>query len=235
MPVTINWGTKVISIPQSYLTPLGGIIYELDVNQLRLDLKDLEDGEDGIVFPRTHNHNTTVTLSGVTYARTFEIINGYTVDFVDDVGPEEFYLVQCTGANHNIADVIANVHRHFALVVNNAAGLIQTQGPTLVDANILSIDGSTTVPALMRIASETMLIGTVATVISNSELEVTFSSFTTEETANLQGRRLVFTSGARKHEAARITAYDGQGANPAKLTVTSLSGLPTIGDTLVIV
>ena len=238
MPVTIDWGTQTISVPQSYLTFVSGITYSLDIDQLRLDLKDLEDGEDGIAFPKTHNHNTEVTLSGVTYARIVEFINGYVVDFVDDVTPGSFFIISCTGANHNLADVLSTTHRHFALVVNNAAGLIVHQaaaGPTLVDANILSIDGSTTVPALMRIASETMLIGTVSNVISNSEFEVTFSSFTTEETADLTGRRVVFTSGLRKHEAARITGYAGQGASDAKLTVTSMSGLASIGDTLVVV
>jgi hypothetical protein len=36
-----------------------------------------------MAFPSTHIHNTAVTLSGVTYARTVEIINGYTIDFED--------------------------------------------------------------------------------------------------------------------------------------------------------
>lgn len=124
MPVTITWGTKTINVPQSYLTFVSGITYELDVNQLRLDLKDLEDSEQGIMFPITHNHNTEVTLSGVTYARIVEFINGYVVDFTDDVTPGDFFIINCVGANHNLADVLAAVHRHYALIVNNAAGLI---------------------------------------------------------------------------------------------------------------
>jgi len=116
--ITINWATKVISIPQSYLTNLGGGVYELDVDQFRLDLKDLEDSEEGMMFPSTHNHNTTVTLSGVTYARTFEVINGYTIEFEDGS-----YTVKCVGANHNIGDV--KVVNSVSLLIGNSAGLIQ--------------------------------------------------------------------------------------------------------------
>ena len=73
-----------------------------------------------MAFPDTHRHNTAVTLSGVTYARTFEIINGYTVTF-QDVGTP--YTVRCVGANHNLADV-KNVNQ-VSLIIGNAAGLIQ--------------------------------------------------------------------------------------------------------------
>ena len=116
--ITINWATKVISVPQSYLTDLGGGVYEFDVDQFRLDLKDLEDSEEGMMFPSTHNHNTTVTLSGVTYARTFEVINGYTIEFEDGS-----YTVKCVGANHNIGDV--KVVNSVSLLIGNSAGLIQ--------------------------------------------------------------------------------------------------------------
>jgi len=113
---TINWVTKVITIPQSFLTFISGSLYELDVNELRLVLKDIEDDE-GIPFPDTHRHNTQVLLSGVTYARTFEIINGYTVTFENGN-----YSVRCVGANHNLADV-KNVN-YVSLIVGNSAGLI---------------------------------------------------------------------------------------------------------------
>lgn len=114
---SINWLTKVIYVPISYLTNLGGGIYELDVDQFRLDLKDIEDSEDGMTFPRTHVHNTQVTLSGVTYARTVEIINGYTIEFENGS-----YTVKCTGANHNVADV--KVVNSVSLLIGNSAGLI---------------------------------------------------------------------------------------------------------------
>lgn len=117
MAISVNWATKVINVPQSYLTNLGGGIYELDVNQFRLDLKNLEDDEDGIIFIKTHNHNTTVLLSGTLYARSLEIINGYTVTF--EAGA---YAVKCVGANHNIGDV--KTVNSVSLIINNSAGNI---------------------------------------------------------------------------------------------------------------
>lgn len=119
MALSINWATKVITIPQADLTPVSGSLYELDVDAFRLALKDIEDGEEGMAFPDTHRHNTEVTLGGVTYARTLEIINGYTVTFQDVGSP---YRVRCVGANHNISDV-QNLN-NVSLIVGNAAGLI---------------------------------------------------------------------------------------------------------------
>lgn len=92
-------------------------VRELDVNALRLALKGLEDDPDGMPFPSTHNHNTEITLAGLTYARAVEIINGYTVQFEDGQ-----YTVNCVGANHNLSDV--KVANQVSLIVNNAAGLI---------------------------------------------------------------------------------------------------------------
>jgi len=115
--ISIDWGTRVISVPKTDLTPLGGVLYGLDVDTFRLALKDLEDSDDGMAFPDTHRHNTSITLSGVTYTRFVEIINGYTVEFEDGQ-----YTVVCSGANHNLADV--KVPNQVSLIVGNAAGLI---------------------------------------------------------------------------------------------------------------
>lgn len=119
MAISINWATKVITIPQADLTFISGSLYELDVDDFRLALKNIEDSEEGMTFLDTHRHNTEVTLGGVTYARTFEIINGYTVTFQDVGSP---YRVRCVGANHNISDV-QNLN-DVSLIVGNAAGLI---------------------------------------------------------------------------------------------------------------
>jgi hypothetical protein len=117
MPISIDWGTRVIFVPQADLTPLGGNVYELDVDDFRLALKDLEDSEEGMSFPYTHNHNTEITLAGVTYARTIEIVNGYTVTFEDGQ-----YAVNLVGANNNLADVM-NVNQ-VSLRSFNSAGLV---------------------------------------------------------------------------------------------------------------
>jgi hypothetical protein len=128
MPVSVNWATKVISVPADVCVLLSGgggpgSVYTLDVNALRLALKNLEDDE-GMPFLDTHRHNTEVTLGGATYARTFEIINGYTVDF--DVTSLDHCTVICTGANHNLADV--KTVNTVSLIVGNSAGLVVVSG-----------------------------------------------------------------------------------------------------------
>jgi hypothetical protein len=119
--ISINWLTRVIYIPQADLTLVSGALYELDVNAFRLELKSIEDSEEGLPFPDTHRHNTQVVLSGVTYARTFEIINDYTVEFENGM-----YTVRCVGANHNLADV--KVINSVSLIIGNSAGLIVAGG-----------------------------------------------------------------------------------------------------------
>ena len=128
MAISIDWGTKVIFVPKADLTPLGGNLYELDVNDFRLELKDIEDSVEGMAHPDTHRHNTEVTLAGVTYARSIEIINGYTVEFEDDGTPAGHYVVSCVGANHNLADV--KVANGTSLIIGNSAGLIVSETGT---------------------------------------------------------------------------------------------------------
>lgn len=134
MAVTINWNTKIITIPVSFMTLVSGVpgngdmqanpaLYELDVNALRLALKDIEDS-DGMPYPDTHRHNGEVTISGVTYARSVEITNGYTVRF--DTSLYDHYSVRCTGANHNLADV--RQPNSVSLIIGNSAGLITVAG-----------------------------------------------------------------------------------------------------------
>ncbi len=118
MTISVNWDTQVITVEQSDLTSLGGGVFELDIDVFRLALKDLEDDPEGMPFPTTHSHNTTVTVGGVTLARVIEIINGYTVTFEDGQ-----YAVNLIGANSNISDV-TNVNQ-VSIRSANSAGLIQ--------------------------------------------------------------------------------------------------------------
>ena len=122
MAISIDWGTKVINVPMSAMatvqvSPI--IIMELNLNTFRLKLKDLEDDEDGMPFPNTHNHNTEVNVGGLILARVIEIINGYTVTFEDGQ-----YAVNLIGANSNVGDVI-NVNQ-VSVRSFNSAGMISS-------------------------------------------------------------------------------------------------------------
>ena len=80
MAINITWGTKTINVSQTDMVlvqSVPSIIYQLDLDVFRLALKDLEDSSDGMAFPRTHKHNTTVSVGGATLARVIEIVNGY--------------------------------------------------------------------------------------------------------------------------------------------------------------
>jgi hypothetical protein len=68
MAININWNTFVINIPKADTLLIQSSpteIRELNLNNFRLTLKDLEDDEDGMSFLKTHNHNPPVTVSGV--------------------------------------------------------------------------------------------------------------------------------------------------------------------------
>ena len=98
MSISIDWATRVITVSQSFLTPVGTGLFEMNVNNFRMALNDLQDDEEGMPFPTTHNHNTEVIIGGVRYARLIELINNYTVTFEDGQ-----YGVTLTSANNNIA------------------------------------------------------------------------------------------------------------------------------------
>lgn len=119
MAITIDWPNGVISVPKADTTLIQSTpteIRQLNLDTFRLALKNLEDSEEGMPWPKTHNHNTTVTVGGVTLARVVEMINGYTVTFEDGQ-----YAVNLVGANSNVGDVI-NVNQ-VSVRSSNSAGL----------------------------------------------------------------------------------------------------------------
>lgn len=127
MAIQVDWPSRVITVPQADLTPLGGTEYELDLDAFRLALKDLEDGEDGMTFPDTHVHNPPLTVGGVTLAQTIEIINSYTVTFEDGQ-----YTVTLTGANSNVLDVV-NQNQVSIRSANSAGLIVSGSGVTAQD------------------------------------------------------------------------------------------------------
>jgi len=133
MALTVDWGTGIIDVPQNYLSPVGGSLYELDVAQFFRDLRDLEDSELGQVELPIVEHATQVTLGGFTYARSVQIINGYTVTFENGN-----YRVRLTGANNNVADV-TNLN-YVSVLSQNSAGLqVVVQGSGITEQDKVDI------------------------------------------------------------------------------------------------
>ena len=121
MAISVNWPTGVISVPKADMTLVQSTpfeVRELNINTFRLALKNLEDDAEGQVWIQTHNHNTVVTVGGVTLARVVEIINGYTVTFENGT-----YAVNLVGANSNIGDVV-NLNT-VSVRAANSAGLTE--------------------------------------------------------------------------------------------------------------
>lgn len=131
MAITVDWATKIISVPQADLTHVSGTLYELDTEWFKDELTKLEASVYGMPNLRILDHNTSYTVAGVTYARKVEIINGYMVQFENGA-----YSVRLVGSNNNIFDVENGVlyQNNVQVISNNAAGLIVKveQGGTLL-------------------------------------------------------------------------------------------------------
>jgi|GEM_PF-1263065 hypothetical protein len=158
MAITIEWGTKIISVEKSDMVLIQSSpteVRQLNLDTFRLKLKLLEETSDGMAFERTHQHNTSVSLSGVIYARVIEILNGYTVTFEDGQ-----YAVNLVGANSNVADVV-NVNQ-VSVRTNNSAGLQDLT--TLLSA---AYNGAVTVSLTAGQSGTDIPIGTRATPVNN--------------------------------------------------------------------
>lgn len=102
MAYSVNWVTKVITIPVADLTLVSGTRYSLDMDIFRIEIRRLEHAfVDGLWAPLILDHaNIRLDFAGSNYAAFDEIINGYTVTFA--TGPTR---VDVLGSNHNLLDV----------------------------------------------------------------------------------------------------------------------------------
>ena len=147
MAISINWLTKRISVPKADLTFISGTLYEHDTDAFRLELRALEDDEEGMPYVRTHRHVTEITIVGVTYARFVEIINGYSVEYEDGA-----YSVQLTGSNNNIWDIQSGilVQNQVQVIPTNSAGLINTPKIDSVYTELTNIEGTLSHSDMMK-------------------------------------------------------------------------------------
>ena len=137
MAISVNWGTRVINVPKTDMALVQAgppEVRELDLDRLRLALKDIEDGAEGICFPDTHRHNTTVAIGSLVLARVVEIINGYTITIEDGN-----YVVSVVGGNSNLMDVL-NLNS-VAVRGQNSAGMTENPARGFFDGE--TIDGMT--------------------------------------------------------------------------------------------
>lgn len=158
MAITIDWPTGVISVPKADMVLIQSTpteIRQLNLDTFRLILKDLEDSEEGMPWPKTHNHNTSLNVGGVILARSVEIINGYTVTFEDGQ-----YAVNLVGANSNVGDRV-NVNQ-VSVRTANSAGLQDLS--TILSA---AYNGEICVDTLNGQAGTDVPVGTRGTPVNN--------------------------------------------------------------------
>ena len=138
MAISVNWPTGVVSIPLADLTLVSGTIYKADTNAIRLELKGLEDSIEGMPWPRITRHNTEVTVAGVTFARTIEVINNYSIQFT----PDSQATVILEGSNNNFFDVENGilVQNQVQVISTNSAGLQKvTSGSGVLPSDVTDI------------------------------------------------------------------------------------------------
>jgi hypothetical protein len=118
MAYSVNWNSKIVTVPKADMTQISASpeIYELNLISFWAAIHDIQDSE-GMPYLDIMRSNAPVVLSGVTYARSIEVINGYKIEFEN--GP---YQVNLNGANSNLLD--ARVQNNVSLNASNSAGLV---------------------------------------------------------------------------------------------------------------
>ena len=223
MATTINWATKEINISRAGLTLVQSVpneIRELNLNSFRLDLKDLEDDEEGMAFIRTHNHNTEVLLGGIVYARIVEIINGYTVTFEDGQ-----YAVNLVGANSNVGDVV-NLNQ-VSIRSANAAGLISNSA-----IEYSSFNGTVTIDVTSGITGTTFPKGTAQAPVNNTTDALLIAGFRGITTIHIIGDITFDTGDDMSHfdihgeheESSIITVNPGANVTDSAFSNCTLQG-----------
>jgi hypothetical protein len=146
MALSVDYATKIITVPQADLTPVAGTLYKMDTeNYFRQGLMALFADEDHIWMKIPYTHETQSVIVGVLYARKIKIINGYSIQFT----PDAQWTVILEGSNNDIFDVESGilVQNQVQVIPNNSAGLIVSiQGSGLSpeqDTKLSDIDTKT--------------------------------------------------------------------------------------------
>lgn len=167
MAISINWLTRVITVPRADMTLVQTVpteVRELKINDFRLALKDIEDDE-GMPFQTTHNHYPEVAVGGLVLARVVELLPPYTVTFEDGQ-----YAVNLIGANSNIGDRVNP--NQVSVRSFNSAGM--TSSPLIEYA---SFNGMVTVDVVDGTAGTMFPTGTPLQPVNNMEDALTIAVY----------------------------------------------------------
>lgn len=124
MAITIDYSDDVtpqyvIQVPRADMTLIQSTpteIRQLNIDDFRSWLMDLQDDEIHIWAPTAHYHTPPLTIAGVTLARVVEIYDPYVIEFEDGQ-----YNVNIVGGNSNISD--KTIKNQVGINTANSAGL----------------------------------------------------------------------------------------------------------------
>jgi hypothetical protein len=123
MSYSVNWTTKVITIPLADLTLISGSNYSLDTGDFWIEMRRLEASPgDGLWADQTVEYVNTQLLSGITYSAIVKLINSYTWD--TDTTNKNIFLV---GFNSNLLDTFIP-GSGISVLANNSAGKQEVSG-----------------------------------------------------------------------------------------------------------
>lgn len=119
MAYSVNWLTKVITIPTSDLVLISGTRYRLSMEAFLIEIRRLESAfNEGLWAPQILEHtNSKPDFAGANYVAFDEVINGYTLQ-ITGVAKR----VDVTDTNNNIVDVL--IVTGVSVVPSNSAGLV---------------------------------------------------------------------------------------------------------------
>lgn len=103
MAISVNWLTRVVTVPQTDLVLLAPDCYQLNLGGFHDKLRDLEASATGVLYPPIHKY-LNLTIPGAGTHEVIEIINEYTLEFT----PEGSYIVKVEGGNSNVAGATNN-------------------------------------------------------------------------------------------------------------------------------
>lgn len=133
MSYTVNWNTKVFTIPLADLTLISGNNYSLDASDLWIEVRRLEASPiDGLYALQAIEFVDTQTLSGIVYVPIVKFINGYTWDI-----NSSNINVSLIGPNSNLLDQYIPGNG-ISVLANNSAGKQQV-GSGVLQADYVAI------------------------------------------------------------------------------------------------
>lgn len=129
MAYSVNWLTKIVTVPLTDLVFVSGVNYTLDIDMAHDELRNLEwKFAEGLWAPAIVEYINTQVLSGQIYAPIVKMINGYTWDIASSN-----IVVSLIGSNTNFLDTYIPGNG-ISLLANNSAGKITITSGSGLDA-----------------------------------------------------------------------------------------------------